>query len=520
MKSKIFKFFHIVEITAFISVLALPGLVWGFLMLFSPETIQALDTNTNENREKAQFPTKFNPETITVELENYYNDHVPFRSVLISFYQEKNGKFEAIYTASILPKLSELLYGSPTSDKENVENIDLDDLFAVNSEQSSEGNAGINSEEASSAPEHHFVETQRTEPTCTRPGLIKYVCSDCSEEYTEEIPAKGHDNIYAGPVEASYTEYGCTMYFCSVCHYITKTDITGKLIDTSYFAPTLVGESVLIGRYNWLFYAGDDCISYYKGTNILSENEMRSYADLANELNEVCKEKGIRLQLMIIPNKSQIYSEYMPTYNVNEEKRETVLVDYFNKNSDVSILYPYEELMATKPYWQIYHKNDTHWNQIGAFIGEQALLRELGLKTTSIFDLDISEKELLGGDLLSLSGYGNDVYTPDIEYEPDYKPEIQITESIGDPFTDNVYRSKSDSPNKQRLTMVFDSYRLNMIPFLRRDFAECTIAHRDSVSEIKDSIVDTDILVIAGVERYDVRMFNSMQEVLKILKGE
>lgn len=47
-----------------------------------------------------------------------------------------------------------------------------------------------------SSCEHDWVETSRTEATCTAAGAIHYTCSKCEETKSEPIPALGHDLSY------------------------------------------------------------------------------------------------------------------------------------------------------------------------------------------------------------------------------------------------------------------------------------------------------------------------------------
>lgn len=53
------------------------------------------------------------------------------------------------------------------------------------------------------------------------------------------------------------------------------------------------------------------------------------------------------------------------------------------ENTNVTVICPYEELISYKelnPDRILYHKMDTHWNDLGAYIGTCALFRALDLK--------------------------------------------------------------------------------------------------------------------------------------------
>ena len=77
-----------------------------------------------------------------------------------------------------------------------------------------------------------------------------------------------------------------------------------------------------------------------------------------------------------------MYAEHMPSVVVeNTYKRTEAFVDYIKENTNITIVFPQDELKAAKPYWRVYYKYDTHWNKAGAFIGTQALYKELGILT-------------------------------------------------------------------------------------------------------------------------------------------
>ena len=70
---------------------------------------------------------------------------------------------------------------------------------------------------------HEWTETDRTEPTCTRPGSAVSICSKCQQTKTETIPAPGHAWQVKQSVTTQYDEegnllqQGYTIYQCSAC---------------------------------------------------------------------------------------------------------------------------------------------------------------------------------------------------------------------------------------------------------------------------------------------------------------
>ena len=61
---------------------------------------------------------------------------------------------------------------------------------------------------------------------------------------------------------------------------------------------------------------------------------------------------------------------------------------YVKENSDINIIYPINELKAAKKYWQIYYKYDTHWNNMGAFVGVQSLYKALDIPMTNPLNVE------------------------------------------------------------------------------------------------------------------------------------
>ena len=80
-----------------------------------------------------------------------------------------------------------------------------------------------------------------------------------------------------------------------------------------------------------------------------------------------------------------------------------------------------------------------------------------------------------------------------------------------------VCRTTSDGPVNKKLCLVGDSFRVNMMPYLAKDFTSATFAHRDYMNQIHDDVKNADVIVVEAVERYDYEGFKCAQRVLNIL---
>ena len=290
---------------------------------------------------------------------------------------------------------------------------------------------------------------------------------------------------------------------------------TPSVVDNYY--PLNVYEDVIMGREQWLFLYGQNEIECYQGTNILTDEEMQSYADLVNQLQDICDSQGKELYIIIPPNKSQVYSQYMPTVDIaTTYKREQRLYEYIAGHCRTPFVYPLAELLAGSNYYMTYYKYDTHWNQIGALYGTNALYVAMGVEQTDPSTWVTETVGVTKNDLVNLMGIPDaNFYNDDTEVAVVYKPEVTVS-GIDDIEADVIHTS-SDGANDKSLCLVGDSFRVGMIPYLSKDFTRCTFAHRDNIKEIASDIKNADIIVIEAIERYDTDGFNSINRVINIL---
>ncbi len=538
---------------AFMAILILPSLSWGVLRLIglkNPAVMERLDYDLGENRNKVPFPESFSLNEFTKQLEAYYNDRAPFRSVLIRWNQRFSGKLEAVYQASVEPRLIAWLYGSETPgspDLPALPSVDLAGNMSGTGQTQGNGTAGAQGSNApgtsgngstgaqgngTAAPpdsaaspvpsgeKHNYLVAEQRQPTCAEEGSVTYRCGDCGDTYTETLPATGH-TADARVVEPSYLNYGYTEYSCTVCGKTWRDSFVQKPVDNSYFPPKQAGDYTVLGRYNWLFYRGNATLSYYRGMNILSEQEMAEYLAVLQQLQDVCDKKGIRLVFMVIPNKEEVYGEYMPTYQIAETpKRDERLAAYITENSDIEFLYPLEELKAGKVRYDTYYQYDSHWNNAGGFLGAQALYKALGMPVTDFLDWSVTETQGAPTGLIATGGLDPANYPEDHDYTIEYRPEVQLLDVEGEKnilCSTGIYRAWSDCGNDEKLVLLGDSFRVAMLPYLERDFGEICVAHRDEKGKVKQDIREADVLAVTAVERFDKAVFETAQALIGYL---
>ena len=282
-----------------------------------------------------------------------------------------------------------------------------------------------------------------------------------------------------------------------------------------YF-PLHVYQDVIIGREGWLFLYGENEFECYQGTNNLSEDEMQQYVNKLNQLQSICDSRGKELYIYIAPNKSSVYGKYMPTVDiVNSYRRIQQLYEYVNSNSNTAFIYPIEEERVASGRFQVYYKYDSHWNHLGGLFGVNALYDAMGVEHVDPGTWITGTQDADKYELYTYMGIPDSMVThDDEEYILEYKPEITVDGLNTDAM---ICHTASDGPIDKNLCLIGDSFRVNMMPYLAKDFTNCTFVHRDYMSETKSSIKNADVIVIEAVERYDYEAFSCVQRVINTL---
>lgn len=295
----------------------------------------------------------------------------------------------------------------------------------------------------------------------------------------------------------------------SVIKFTTNTDLKLdmfyekilNLFDVEYY---ITKNNVIYGQKDWLFYTGDNSIGYYRGNNLLSEDELKKYVMRAEKVKNYFESKGKKFVIFIAPNKEQIYHEYMPKgiKVVNEIKRMDVVKTYFEQNSKVNLIYPKQVLLDAKTNDnRLYYKWDTHWNQLGAYYGVCELLKSIGEEVTPT---EFTSQVVVGNkDLQNMLAID---FGEHLEYFCDYRKDINY-EIFGDYYYSTT---KSNNPNNKKLLFICDSFKTLMLNYLPKDFTYTTFAHRSIVRNSFDltEINNSDIIAIEAVERFDYEVFN------------
>lgn len=335
-------------------------------------------------------------------------------------------------------------------------------------------------------------------------GLFMFpvICYPFVREYLDET---NYENRYMTekPILsiANYTVYAqqYEQYFNDHLPYKNQL-VRGVNLLKYYVFQENVGQ-VINGQDGWLFYAGANAINCYKRNSYFDEAYMQETVQNLTQINQRMKQRDIQFCVLILPNKEEVYGEYMPDYYIQPElpNRTDVLTDYIWRNSDVVLVYPKTEMREEKDEYQLYFKYDTHYNCLGAFIAYEQVLEALGEERMYLSDCEVkqtsrNDRASALNDLEKMMNFSG-VLEEDYEY---YLSEY--------PLLENWEQEENYNKNaviKEKVLLVGDSFRISLLPYLFKDFENVKVV--DSIDYSQEILEEyqPDIVIWELLERSD-----------------
>lgn len=269
-------------------------------------------------------------------------------------------------------------------------------------------------------------------------------------------------------------------------------------------------NGVAIGRDGWLFYCSEEAgnpVNQSLGCWHFSEEELKNMAESMQRTKDTLAERGIEFVLFIPPNKETIYMEKLPSYYEQQDEYTATdqLVDYLGEHTDVTVVYPKAELLEYKekhPDEQLYLKLDSHWNNLGAYIGAKSLAAALGIDMPEAESLGITKVQKTSGDLAVVMNAA--VTDVDIDYELSGITELTSEKIKDDEQSEMVFMTAG--ADKRRLFVARDSYSIALAPIIATQFESSVFVHHTLFSQDKIFASDADIYVLEIVERNEYQL--------------
>lgn len=243
-------------------------------------------------------------------------------------------------------------------------------------------------------------------------------------------------------------------------------------------------DRLVLGRDDWLFYAGDRSISVHRGVDPLIEEELQAWKTLLEERQDTLAREGIEYVYVLAPNKSQIYPEYLPArYAPVGPTRLDQLIAYLDEHSTFRVLDLRPALLAAKAEdtadSHLYNRLGTHWSARGHRVAYTAIAGRLAELLPGIEPFD-PDRFLTRPTQGWRDSWGGRMYLEDLL--------VEVTESLelrgGTRFErlppreglgrERAVRGRGPDRDAPRLTCFHDSYLVELRNILARHFGDAS----------------------------------------------
>ena len=192
---------------------------------------------------------------------------------------------------------------------------------------------------------------------------------------------------------------------------VSEADLSQSHGYETRLATKRVGEHVIgssadwyRGKEDWLYLgnAHDNTVAKLKLANAPAESQIEATKELFSKIAIAGSQFNTKVVLIIAPNKSSVYSEYLPDELVPSTKRYiSFFLDELKNIPNLTVYDPTSDLLALKESEGfLYFRTDTHWNNKGAFLSYSGF--------SKLFDLTVPQVEfhhgsIHSGDLIGIS---------------------------------------------------------------------------------------------------------------------
>ena len=168
---------------------------------------------------------------------------------------------------------------------------------------------------------------------------------------------------------------------------------------------------VVLGDDGWLFEGGPRVLAYHLARAPFAPDVLAAWHAALEGRRRWLAQQGAQYLLVLVPDKQTIYPEHLPARLRGQgATRLDALLGAFAGDPDSPLLDLRPALIRAKGSGLLYQRTDTHWNDLGAYLGYRAILARLAPAWPGLTPLPPEGFALLnepgrGGDLARMLGH-------------------------------------------------------------------------------------------------------------------
>ena len=264
---------------------------------------------------------------------------------------------------------------------------------------------------------------------------------------------------------------------------------------------------------DWFFLAANGALRNYHNIDLLDEKTLAQAAADLNRIRDVCRRNNKRFYVLIVPDKHKVYGEFFPAapkIRPDDRSRVDQFVRYMEKHApEVPVMYLRDALLKNKSRGPLYWKNDSHWNEMGAYIGYLELMGRIRNDLPDIPICAVREVKMerddapnaLGNDLVKFS---HGLAKPDSTRYPVPRFDKKYVLK-GDGLDRSFGTSLILNPSgKYKALVLRDSFGISLLPYMGNSFESITalwsryLLPKDKLNVFRES----DVLIVECVEQF------------------
>ncbi len=166
--------------------------------------------------------------------------------------------------------------------------------------------------------------------------------------------------------------------------FFTRLTLVSAYMDFRYFIAHKYYETqtcIINKTNNWMLEK-----SKYKNIK-LSDKNLNTTVENIKKLQEFCNKNNIKPYIIISPSKYAIYKDNLYPYigRTNEVSETKQIISYIKEQTNMEVIYPYEQMKEKSKEDYVFFKSDHHWTDDGAYIGYLELMKQVKLDYPNIY---------------------------------------------------------------------------------------------------------------------------------------
>jgi hypothetical protein len=255
---------------------------------------------------------------------------------------------------------------------------------------------------------------------------------------------------------------------------------------------------VWVGKDGWLFYEED--FSHRCDGATLVPDALRFAMGLAEDADAA----GIEFLLLVAPSKAEIYPQQLDRRTARRAECAAPMsaaLQGANLWDMPEFIGLWDALRSAASNEVVYHSNDTHWNDAGAYIAIKELADSLDVGLWGTSEVVRLDERTHSGDLTRLMGLDDRIPAPSLNLVRDI--EVRGPDNVVDRSVVREFNATGSDPLHARHTViVHDSFLNPVVRELARLFEHVTFIHWVLVDdESAEFIASADTLIVEVSER-------------------